>query len=109
MTQGAVFDREALLKRIGGNEALCDELVSIFIERVPAQIERVKEFLDRQDAARVQIEAHSLKGMAINLSAVRFSGIAGEIERTAGKGNLSGVLDLVRKLESEFHQFKVYV
>ncbi|MFP4347984.1 MAG: Hpt domain-containing protein [Thermodesulfobacteriota bacterium] len=109
MTQGTIFDRKALLKRIGGNEALCDELISIFIERVPAQIERLKEFLDRQDADRVKIEAHSLKGMAVNLSAVRFSGIAAEIEKTAGKGHLSGVPDLVRKLESAFHKFKVYV
>ena len=48
MTQGNIFDREALLKRIGGNEALCDELVSIFIQRVPAQIERLKEFLNQR-------------------------------------------------------------
>jgi len=109
MTQGKIFNREALLKRIGGNEALCDELVSIFIERVPAQIERLKEFLNQKNAERVKIEAHSLKGMAINLSAVRFSGIAAEIETTAGKGNLSEVPDLAGKLESAFQEFKVSV
>lgn len=109
MTQGEIFDREALLKRIGGNEALCDELVSIFIERAPAQIERLRDFLNQRDADRVKIEAHSLKGMAVNLSAVRFSGIAAEIETTAGKGDLSGAPNLVRQLESAFQDFKVYV
>ena len=108
MKQGNIFDREVLLKRIGGNQALCDELVSIFIERVPAQIERRKKSLNQQDADRVKIEALSLKGMAVNLSGVWFSRIAAEIEKAAGEGHLSGVPDLVMKLESAFHEFKVY-
>lgn len=105
MARTEIFDRESFLKRIGGNEALCQELLGIFIERVPTQMQRLRGFLAQGDMERVKIEAHALKGMAVNLSANRFSGIAAAIEKAAGNGDVFDAPSMVADLESAFDEF----
>lgn len=63
-SRGLVLDRLEALARVGGEEGLFRELLSVFLDRHQASATRIGELLDlgrRQDADR---EVHSLKGAA---------------------------------------------
>ncbi len=94
----APLDREALLERIGGDADLADELVAVFLEDVPNQIQALAEALERGDRDVTERTAHTIKGAAANLSAVPLSRAAAVLEAAAreGRGDLMPLFEAVK-------------
>jgi CheY-like chemotaxis protein len=86
----AVFHWEEFLHRVGGNTELCRELVGVFLERMPVQIDRLRAALDQGDPEAIRSEAHGIKGMAANISAGRLRDIAAAVEDRAAAEDLAG-------------------
>ncbi|MBC7815547.1 MAG: response regulator, partial [Planctomycetaceae bacterium] len=59
-------DRDAALKRLGGNEQLYRNLVRFFAEDSPGLLEDIRSGLRTGDLEQVTRAAHSLKGLAAN-------------------------------------------
>ena len=58
------FDRSFALDQIGGDESLLHELIALFTNQVPEQLDRILEGLGRGDGQLASRAAHTLKGSA---------------------------------------------
>jgi PAS domain S-box-containing protein len=99
-----VFDWPEFVRRVGGNEALCRELVGVFLDRLPAQRERLAEALETGDLEKIRSEAHAVKGMAANISASQLREMAAEAERRAADGDPEGAARALDRLTEAFQR-----
>ncbi len=106
----AVFDAAAMLRNIGGDTELLEELVKMFVQRYPAMLETIRTALANKDQEAVEQAAHTLKGTAGNLCAPEVVLSAGQLEAMGRLGTLvegpmiytqleKSVLRLVQHLE----------
>ena len=98
-----VFDRSALLERLGDDEKLFDEVVGIFLEDIPVQLKALKDALDNNDAETVWKKAHRIKGASANIGAQTVSDVALKIERAGQQGDLESSVGLIENLKKELH------
>ena len=100
-----LVDREAALKRLGGNEQLYRNLVRFFAEDSPGLLVDIRSGLRTGDREQVTRAAHSLKGLAANFgceaamkSAVRMQeiGTSGSLEEATSA--LESLTDAITKL-----------
>jgi PAS domain S-box-containing protein len=75
-----------LLERVGGDREFLSELVSLFREDSPKQLDRIKTAVKNGDSSEVLRGAHSLRGTLANLAARPAADFAAEIEH-AGKSD----------------------
>jgi HPt (histidine-containing phosphotransfer) domain-containing protein len=76
-----VIDREAAIARMGGDEELYAEILDVFFEDVPQQIELLLSALQSSDRATGERQAHSLKSAAANIGAEKMRSACAEGER----------------------------
>jgi protein-histidine pros-kinase len=77
------WDHATALDRLGGDEALLQELIAIFFEDYPKLSERLLQGLTRGDLSSVGATAHALKG---SLQYIGFSDAA-ELARAIEQAN----------------------
>lgn len=87
----APLDEEALLKELGGDPALRDELVRGFASTLENQLGILDEAFAAADWDNLHREAHSIKGGAANLFAESLSRAALELEQAAKNRDTHGV------------------
>jgi two-component system sensor histidine kinase/response regulator len=95
------IDQSDLLLRVDDDREFLTELVTLFREESPIQMDQIKSALLMQDTVKVRCGAHSLRGALANLSALSAAALAAEIERAAEIGNLHKVGVVFNSLESE--------
>jgi PAS domain S-box-containing protein len=99
-----VFNGPAFMNRIGGDLMLMKELVQIFLEDMPKEIEDLETVSG--DAGAAAVHAHAIKGMAANAEGTALSKKARDIELAAKSGNIETVKSLVPELREEFEKMK---
>jgi CheY-like chemotaxis protein len=77
-----------LLERVGGDREFLTELVSLFREDGPKQLNRIQTALEKMDPSEVLRGAHSLRGTLANLAAQPAAELAAEIEQAGKVGDL---------------------
>jgi len=95
------LDLSSLLRRVDGDEELAKEILGIFIEDTPRQVEALKRSLEGNDFESLRRYAHSLKGAAGNVGAFRLNEIASKVEMQARERMREGLDTLVGTLEAE--------
>ena len=96
-----MFDREALLERVAGDEELMSELVQIFLEDCPNMMQAIRDALDAGAANELREAAHSLKGCAANLAAESVRQVAFALEQIGRDGRMGDAPDAWEKLQRE--------
>jgi HPt (histidine-containing phosphotransfer) domain-containing protein len=99
-----VIDAARLTLITRGNTALAAEFLAGLVEESDGLIERLRILLDgKPDAAAVRDAAHTLKGMAMEVGALRLRAVAAVLEAESEPklwpeyvGHLSAALDEVR-------------
>ncbi len=66
--QDAILDREAILARVDGDEALLGELITLFQESCSRLLDELREAIAQGNSFLVRITAHALKGSIANFS-----------------------------------------
>ena len=84
-----VFDREAALDRVDGEEQFLDEVVQLFLADAPCRISEIQQALSQRDCKRVAAATHSLKGATGCLGGIRASAAALRLEEFALEGDLA--------------------
>ena len=97
-----VLDLVGTLENLGGDPELYQEILDFFMEMVPQQLDDLQAVQEAGDVAAVDLQAHSMKGGAANVGAVRVTAVARELETLAKSGSLDGAADLVVQLRTEF-------
>jgi CheY-like chemotaxis protein len=93
-----LFDREAALERLGGNERLFAKLAQIFCEDSPPLVEELKSALHAGNAAALAQAAHALVGMAANFDAHTAVDAARRVEAIGQSDNLDQAAEAVTEL-----------
>ena len=87
-TLPAVFDAAAMLRNIGGDTGLLEQLIALFVQRYQTMLEAIKAALANKDQEAVEQAAHALKGTAGNLCAPEVVMYAGQLEAMGRLGTL---------------------
>ena len=91
----------ALLERAGGDSALQERIVRVFLEHAPDARVRLREALARHDAAALVAAAHWLKGAVGNFPAPAALEAAARVERLAQADDLEGAALACTTLDAE--------
>ena len=90
--QGAsleAFRRTEALSRLEGDEDLLRELIVLFLDDSPRLVAEMHSAIERQEADRLRLLAHRLKGAASNLAAPGVADAARTLEQLAEAGRLA--------------------
>jgi len=101
-----VFDSEAFVERMMGDEELAMQIIDGFIEDIPCQIAALKEALDREDAPLVRRYAHTIKGASSNVGANALRDAAFEVERASADAELNFVSAVFPRIGEQFSILK---
>ena len=97
-----ILNWEAGLSVVDGDEDLYRELLVIFRDSVPVQLENMREALALGDIVAVEREAHSLKGAAANIGARAVSETARHLEYAAKQRDFGAAHGFSDQLRSAF-------
>jgi CheY-like chemotaxis protein/HPt (histidine-containing phosphotransfer) domain-containing protein len=87
---GAVaFDRERAMESTGGDESLLREVLALFFDDCPRQIELIEAAIEADDAPSMRRAAHTIKGAASNFAATRVVAASARLEAIAETGSCS--------------------
>jgi CheY-like chemotaxis protein/HPt (histidine-containing phosphotransfer) domain-containing protein len=105
---GTVLNREALLQRVGGDQALLRQVVSLFRGTCGGHVEAIGEALAARDGEKLRRAAHTLKGSALNLGATAVAEAARRLE-SAGPGDPEAARRGLAALEEELRILRPYL
>ena len=90
----AGWDRREALARVEGDEALLLELVQVFLEEVPEQLNSIQQGLAAADFEVIERAAHTLKGELVYLGLSEIAEKASALEHQGREGNLEAAAGL---------------
>lgn len=94
-------DAQEMLNRVDGNKELLEELVKMFFEDYPSDIENLKESMEKKDASTLAFVVHGLKGELGNMGMKSAYKIACELEKMVKENTLDEADAIIQKLEDE--------
>ncbi|MGO9257450.1 MAG: PAS domain S-box protein [Bryobacteraceae bacterium] len=102
----AIFDGEALLRRLMGDRQLAGAILKGFLGDAPSQLHNLRRRLDEADGRGAWLQAHALKGAAATVAAEGLHAMALAIERAGAAGQLDRCGELLPRAVEEFERFK---
>ncbi len=101
-----IFDRNALLERLGEDEKIYEEVIALFLKDVPGQIHSLQEAVNREDVAMAECQAHTLKGASGSVGAVSLQKVSFEVEKACKEVNLKEAAKILNRVRAEFEELK---
>jgi CheY-like chemotaxis protein len=102
-----LWDRDQARANAGEDPALLAELLSIFVQEAPQLLQRIREAVQKNDAAEVERQAHALKGELGCIGALSVAERARRLEEFGRSGSLqtaaAEVAALTQDLKSLLH------
>jgi two-component system sensor histidine kinase/response regulator len=95
-----IIDRDELMSRMGGDEALLRRLVHTFLTNYPSQLSDLREAINARDVDRLRRRAHTLRGAMSLFAASEAAEAARELERAADLGG-AAIDEAFRALQAE--------
>jgi two-component system sensor histidine kinase/response regulator len=95
-----IIDRDELMSRMGGDEALLRRLVHTFLTNYPSQLSDLREAINARDVDRLRRRAHTLRGAMSLFAASEAAEAARELERAADLGG-TAIDEAFRALQAE--------
>ena len=102
-----IFDKSALLERLGNDEETFTEVIQMFLEDMPLEIEVLQQAFAKNDTALVQRQAHTIKGVAANVGATVLQETAFRIENSFKESEKIQNDTMLNKIKADFGKVKV--
>ncbi len=99
-----VLDKAAALGRMGGDEELYAEILELFLDDAPKQLEILSTALRQEDRTVAQRQAHSLKSAAGNVGGTRMALVCEQFERNALQEPFSALEERKCAIEAELQR-----
>ncbi len=106
LPESAVFDREAFLARLLGDEELAGEVLAGFTSDMPVQLAELEDLLREMDEDGIARKAHKIKGAAASVCAETMSETAARLEAAAKRKSKEDILKLGKELPVLFEAVK---
>ncbi|MBX7144961.1 MAG: Hpt domain-containing protein [Oligoflexia bacterium] len=107
MNASPEFDRAGALDRCDNDSQLLKELVQMFFSEYPTALTAIHAAIAAGNADALRKSAHSIKGAAGNVGAVRAHSLALALEKMGASGNLATAKDTLKSFEQAVEAFKV--
>ena len=104
--QDDVFDREAVLERVGGDEGLLSEILAIYFKDAPRLLAEVEAAVREGDADAVRLNGHALKGSSANIGATAVQAVAYELETAGAQHDLAHAQSLMGTVAQEIERLR---
>lgn len=101
-----IFNKAALLDRIGGRSELLPRLLTMFFSTVDEILVRLDGIVAEKDNIEAGKQAHTLKGVAANVGAERMCAVVLKLEAFARKEELAEFAKEMQYLRAEYELFK---
>lgn len=95
------FDRETALSLLDGRIDLLSMMDGIFLRDTPKDLEALQESLDQGNMDDAKRHAHSIKGAARTVGAIKAGSLAEQLEYQCGKKEHAGAADTFEELQNE--------
>ncbi len=97
-------DLDEALRVVDGDDDLLRDVVEMFSEECPKQVEALREALARQDAPDVESTAHRLKDILGNVGGLAARDLAQRMETMGEEDKLDGGSAVLEELEVEIRR-----
>lgn len=104
-----VFDREDALRRINGDESLFKELLVLLSGEYPKLLRDIRAGISEQNARKVQLAAHTLRGAVSTIGALKAQDSAQVLENMARKNDLSEAASACEDLEKALEELQSHL
>ena len=94
----AVFDQSDLMDRMAGDVEVCQEVLGLFLDDLPGQMESVRQAVEAQDGDAIRFQAHTIKGMSANVGTPTLRLVAQRMEQFAREGRIEEAVMLYPEL-----------
>jgi HPt (histidine-containing phosphotransfer) domain-containing protein len=101
-----IIDLADVLERVQDDKELLLELLDIYQEDFISKREALIEAVGKKDFSKIKELAHSMKGASGNISAKRMHATCLQFEQLAKEGNVAGMEDLLKAVDSQFEEIK---
>ncbi len=102
----SVFDYQAFLDQLLGDEELAATIITGFLEDMPEQLSAIKVFAEQDQVEKVHAQAHKIKGAAGSVFGKELQQAAAILEEVSSAGKLQPLSGLVQDLESRFARLR---
>ena len=82
----SIFRKDLLLKRMGGDEKLCERTIQLFVEDSLKLAEDLAALIQSGDFDEAKMKAHTLRGAAANVESREIMAAAAAVEEAAAAG-----------------------
>jgi HPt (histidine-containing phosphotransfer) domain-containing protein len=106
MNEVQIFAYEDALDRVDNDVILLREIIEIFFQEVERNSKDLRDAFSARDQKKFVRAAHSIKGAAANVGAMRVSALAGKIEKL-GAHDLVAANELAEGLAQEVAVFRL--
>ncbi len=103
------FDKVSLVERCMGDVQLAEEVLRIFLDDMPTQLGRLRQYLAKSDLDGAMRQAHTIKGAAANVGAETMRGIALQMESAGRHDSTASMEEILPSLEREFSRLNAAV
>jgi CheY-like chemotaxis protein/HPt (histidine-containing phosphotransfer) domain-containing protein len=98
------WDRADTLERLGGDEKLVQEVLTIFLREAPRNMVALSEAVVQGNAKVIEEVAHTLRGELGFLGVAAISQKAAELEKLGHTSDLGPAAQIYERLEADFSQ-----
>ena len=103
-----IIDLPDVLERVQDDKELLLELLDIFQEDFQKKREALGQAVAAGNIEKIKETAHSIKGSSGNISAKPMHASCLQLEQLAKSGTTTGMPDLVKAIDAQFEQVKVF-
>jgi two-component system sensor histidine kinase/response regulator len=103
---GPALDEAAVLAYVGGDRELLGELLAIFLEDGPGQLQALRDAVAGTDPVALMRAAHTLSGSLRVLGATAALALVGRLEALGRESRLEGAAALLDRLEPELERVR---
>ncbi|HOK04443.1 MAG TPA: Hpt domain-containing protein [Victivallales bacterium] len=104
-----ILNKHSLLERLMGDKELISEILKVFLEDAPRQIQNIKISMQNTQIENARDAAHSLKGAAGNIGAEKLYNKARDLEYALRDKNLNLINPLLAEVERLFNELKTEI
>ncbi|GFO68200.1 hypothetical protein GMLC_17790 [Geomonas limicola] len=102
---GTVYDVQGFLERLGEDASMVERFLEMFFRSAESNLVHLKDAVAQGDQDGVRIYAHTIKGSALNIGAVRLASLSGSLETAAEEGNLKGARAQLAGILESYREF----
>jgi len=108
MNTQVIHNWDEALERLGGDRDFLIELLSDFTAMLPESLDKIDQALEQKQAKILAEAAHTLKGVARNLSLIKLGEVSQKIEEAAKGEAWNSVQSWVDALHLAHDEYQAY-